>query len=486
MFQSPSPHKQPYKQAAHFEVAEDPFVEAPAASKKPEKPAQAGIANTDSGYHGISGDEMDTEPATQTSEIEPLKSHSPGLTRNNMDENVRNGTSGLSPDYRSTAKSFRYGHGALSGKIDRLKLQLHGNTATKVGQDGETSTPLQPASTLDQSTSATLPDTVEKKTGIISHPDKESMLDDTRTIDDVRSASEGSSPVRALVRKSSLTFAALPARAPLAIKKSIDARHSRTSHLEQFAMAATSRGSYFDSHTEGKSLGGLQPRQRAEEANDDEEMNDNEEGLDLRQTNAPVVDVTMTELHHKSSTQRLHEKINKLGRSNSVVNHGSSPKQSTTPVGSPRRTQKEDQVIASPFITEANTGDVEMADAAPVMAPPPSRNQRQISQTQKTREFCRPVKPSREVAAKPKPKPVAIRVGTLSQRVPLSNATLSSTLQESLPPSIPKQPMAPRKDLPQPTQGSSSNTGFKSSVSSTISKPKGLLAAERKKLQVNE
>ena len=119
------------------------------------------------------------------------------------------------------------------------------------------------------------------------------------------------------------------------------------------------------------------------------------------------------------------------------------------------------------------------------MAPPPARIQSQPSQIQRPKEVRRPVKPAKEIAPKPKPQPVAIRVGTLSQRIPLTNSALSSSLQESLPQQT-KQPAPGKKASNVSSQTSSSSATFKSSVSSATSKPKALLAAERKKEQVSE
>lgn len=71
----------------------------------------------------------------------------------------------------------------------------------------------------------------------------------------------------------------------------------------------------------------------------------------------------------------------------------------------------------------------------------------QSSQPKQLKALRRPVKPAKETASKPKPQPVAIRVGTLSQRIPLSNAALSSTLQDSLAPPQPKQPGLAKKAI---------------------------------------
>jgi hypothetical protein len=116
---------------------------------------------------------------------------------------------------------------------------------------------------------------------------------ETDVFEDVQSPpSDGSSPVRQLVRKSSLSFAALPAREPLTTKKSIGNRTSRTSHLDQ------SRTSYY-----GKSLGG--------------QMNDDEDEMDVDDEFEPKTQQAsqMTQAHNKSYTQRLQDQISMLGQS---------------------------------------------------------------------------------------------------------------------------------------------------------------------------
>lgn len=626
----------------------------------------------------------------------------------------------------------------------------------------------------------------------VDEMDKESVLDDNAPIDESRSPSVGSSPPKALVRKSSLTFAALPAREPLTTKKSIGSRISRTSHLDQ-SKGAINRGSFLGRFTGGKSLGGSRQPEPTPNVGDDDEMD--VDGMD-----APALvreesdgDTKMAKLHSKSSTQRLHDRINMLGKSQparptksipasvssahpaypellpsdlqtqvfehtsdlpasttvtqtadddddwikpppistddssrpklakstsvdvmedirgkhnisdqefgidsqtreatrepsplrqlvavdsnnrevgfsrsvsipivtsplrsglrSEANHVNtyasrieSGNQSTTPVGTPsskrypdgplsasksklqsimktarglftssagvsaqakmetlsppsmrtrgqaqesplgdilpqkpkasrlngelypdlqskspiqatgaRKTrsstekeekrkereakdrqqieqelervqQKEIQALAvvqkhahnsevlttlsqgleqhgkiqtkptrqSPrrmqsqqepkHLTKATEGHVNGLDgnaAAQLMGPPLAHPQNQSSQLR------RPTKPAKEVVPKPKPQPVAIRVGTLSQRIPLNNSALSSSLQESLPSTQPKNPGLGKKASNASIQTSASNTSLKSSVTSTTNKPKALLAAERKKEQVS-
>jgi hypothetical protein len=128
---------------------------------------------------------------------------------------------------------------------------------------------------------------------------------------DMQSPSEdGSSPVRApLVRKSSLTFASLPAREPLT-KQSIGKRTSQTSHLDQ------SRTSYFGRHTGGKSLGNIQREAHKDE--EDEMDIDRAGGAHITRDESDA-DSKLTRMHNKTSTQRLQDQISMLGQSQSQV-----------------------------------------------------------------------------------------------------------------------------------------------------------------------
>ncbi|MCJ1380913.1 hypothetical protein MMC17_004022 [Xylographa soralifera] len=155
---------------------------------------------------------------------------------------------------------------------------------------------------------------IEESMAISLEDDKDSLLEQGQESNAAPSPSEGSSPVRALVRKSSLTFASLPAREPLATKKSIGARVSRTSHLDQTKAVRITGNGYFGRYTGGKSLGSTRQRESAEEGDATDKM-------DVDESNRPVLsreesdgDGKMAMLHNKSSTQRLHERINLLGQ----------------------------------------------------------------------------------------------------------------------------------------------------------------------------
>lgn len=167
------------------------------------------------------------------------------------------------------------------------------------------------------------------------------------------------------------------------------------------------------------------------------------------------------------------------------VEETSYTKQSKPTRQSPRRAQKQQEprkLVDHPGsqLKEAHDSQINHS-----IAPPSNPSQQQPCNIQRSKEPRRPVKPAKEVVPKPKPQPVAIRVGTLSQRIPLTNAALSSTLQDSLPLPPQKQPGPIKKPSTASLQTSASNNSLKSSISSAAPKPKALLAAERKKEQVS-
>ncbi|KAL5090554.1 hypothetical protein Trisim1_004180 [Trichoderma cf. simile WF8] len=126
--------------------------------------------------------------------------------------------------------------------------------------------------------------------------------------DDEQSASEGSSPIRTVVRKSSLNFASLPAREPLTSGKSLGARQSRNSH---FDTGNSSRTSYYQRQTGGKSLGNL--------AKHDPSHEDKADGMEVdAQDASPVYEASEADRpgvnHTKTYTQRLQDQISMLSK----------------------------------------------------------------------------------------------------------------------------------------------------------------------------
>ena len=757
-----TPHKaSPTRLAQAFQVAADPIV-----------PEEKTNANTDSGYHGLPDDEIeidqDVAVVPSSAETHDTLEEFPPKSPLRIQPSVRN----LSERHSTAERSFHSAKEEIS-KGDVTVASLRKNEPSIA----EIENPTEPNEAPSSEQEVPVTDQAEEDAMVIDVLDK--GLDEDLAVDESRSPSQGSSPARALVRKSSLTFAALPAREPLTTKKSIGARTSRTSHLDQ----SKTRGSFLGRFTGGKSLGGT----RQPEPDREDEIND-EMDVSMEKPEKPELfreesegDSKIAQLHNKSSTQRLHDRINMLGKSQAarptksipaaavvtglsypelpnpepqaesarqnavfpsktatasvskdeddddwiqpphiqpntsnrpqlsksisadvmedirgkqtiggqdfghipsyepatkalsplrhaqvqgsrssgqwlsmaatvpqstspaksaeraaskfldgaaalVVDSSTPTNQSTTPLGSPssrryvdgplsasksklqsimktarglfsssagvsaqarmetlsplqtrilrdtqgptianalrskagesglnqsgsdsnvrktrsstekeeRRTESEarasrrseeelesvqrkespnvvtqksmqpqgppgeaaqpqaKQTRQSPRKTQTHQGpkaQPEVVDDDDLishpMGPPASYPPSQQYQLQKPSTLRRPVKPAKEIAPKPKPQPVAIRVGTLSQRIPLSNTALSSSLQESLSQSQPKQPAGGRKPSNASLQTSASNNSLKSSTTSVAPKPKALLAAERKREQVS-
>ncbi|KAB8264225.1 hypothetical protein BDV32DRAFT_118293 [Aspergillus pseudonomiae] len=138
---------------------------------------------------------------------------------------------------------------------------------------------------------------------------KDDMALDDENLDDIGSPSDGSTPDRPPIRKSSLSFASLPAREPLMKKSLGGSRISRTSHIDIAKINNTGGSGFF-----GRQTGGHRSTQAAldENAAHGEKMDlDDDKGGSQEDTDA---DTKASKLHNKSSTQRLHEKISMLGK----------------------------------------------------------------------------------------------------------------------------------------------------------------------------
>lgn len=161
-----------------------------------------------------------------------------------------------------------------------------------------------PRKSLEQSSTPNTPLEQPEIPSISQQTRPESTRDpapvDADGADVTRSPSDGSSPIRPVVRKSSLNFASLPAREPLTSNKSLGTRMSRTSHIEQ------TRTSYFPRHTGGKSIGVRQDEDDADAMDVDED-----EATEAIEEKTQSVFAT----HNKSYTQRLQDQISMLGKS---------------------------------------------------------------------------------------------------------------------------------------------------------------------------
>lgn len=279
--------------------------------------------NHDSGYHDLIEDEMEIdkrataptlnipEPSGQT--VPPLfhvPKTRPSREQSAFDVSFHSAKEELSREPSKEAPNA----------LDRSQISPQATEVQKVARSEDTASPQ-------------LQETEPSHDAIIGTElgDKGSVLDEDVGNESLRSASAGSTPaLKGLVRKSSLTFATLPAREPLTTKKSIGARISRTSHVDP-AKGVMGRRSFLGRITGGKSSGGSRQPEVESETYDNDHMDLDESGRPSTRHEVSDSEAKVTESHNKSSTQRLHERINMLGKSQPARPTKSIPAAATLP-----------------------------------------------------------------------------------------------------------------------------------------------------------
>lgn len=347
----PSPFRQIHfeKPTPKFQVAQDhigPSEDVRSPNKK--STATANNALYDSGYHGSQSfnsaeeepmevDETALPPQSprQSSPLESQTSHAIGAL-DIMEVDAE------SEDRRTTVGSFQSANEEQSLAVNKEGSKLHEEIKPSPAHHTEKNskqspekdelvlpassqkispeksiTPLEPVQPVHEEPLA-LPLSLEEKLAEGDATEERPVSREADvTFDDAQSPSEGSSPIRPIVRKSSLSFASLPAREPLTTKQSIGNRNSRTSHLDQ------TRQSYFGRPTGGKSLGNVPPQANPREEATREGITrmDLDEEISTQKPESTRdqagLESNILEIHNKTSTQRLQDQISKLGQSQS-------------------------------------------------------------------------------------------------------------------------------------------------------------------------
>ncbi|KAE9363851.1 hypothetical protein N431DRAFT_390044 [Stipitochalara longipes BDJ] len=338
----PSPFKQAHfeRPVATFQVAEDEPTQAeeepiPSASKSTQRTQPSPpklIHNTqDSGYHGSQADEApyhnqpvahQPTPKASPARVSPPKSppKAPESIESDDDDDDTNVVIlGRDSEERETTATDGSFHSAKEEQTRKLAEVIPEPEAEKPSHELEqTSHPVleSPLQNRYQPPPSPQKRSPQRQTPLKSSPPKplpvpiEQLpqpipVEEEEQMHDIQSPSEGSSPIRPIRKKSSFSFASLPAREPLTTKQSIGNRVSRTSHIDP------SRASYFGRLTGGKSIGNIRQEDRDDDDMDIDELNGPEARDDT--------DSKMTRLHNKTSTQRLQDQISMLGKSQSNV-----------------------------------------------------------------------------------------------------------------------------------------------------------------------
>ncbi|KAI8963798.1 hypothetical protein F5Y11DRAFT_318023 [Daldinia sp. FL1419] len=268
------------------------------------------VSVVDSGYHGSQSQDVMDVDHVEIDEDEATQPFSPDV--NTQSDNVAFDTSPNQHEYDSPVPHSPNptAHTNNGGDVDTQYFTAHapvGTLSDKIDGPQESTTPA--GSPLR---SPTLFRTSSAKQAAASRAFSAEAEEDAAEVDGMEtvpeeehtgSSSESSSPIRPIVRKSSLNFASLPAREPIT-HKSIGNRVSRTSHLEQ------NRTSYYNRHTGGKSLGRARHDLTDDENDDDMDIDEDPLALEPQQQSVPDNAVT----HNKTYTQRLQDQISKLGQ----------------------------------------------------------------------------------------------------------------------------------------------------------------------------
>lgn len=312
-FSSSPPKNQFQKNIEQFQVAQD--VQKPEA--KPTKAVQGpfgfGKENVDSGYHGSQDDAMDIDLVSVYTKQSPIREASPSKR-----EALGNDTENEAEKRRVTDESFVSAREAPGSKNHSITDDVDAT----IPDENMAVSPLHRSDEETSEGQDQLPKNRTEEMTDNSEPAVPGVFNDEEDDhDDVRSPSDGSSPVKPLVRKSSLTFASLPAREPLA-KKSIGARVSRVSYADLAKFRTSQRlGPESPTHlgrfTGGKSLGASQHSARNDNSDDAAHGNTMELDEPVEKSEDPVKRSTAVEsskAYSMTSTQRLHERINMLGK----------------------------------------------------------------------------------------------------------------------------------------------------------------------------
>ncbi|KAL2817584.1 hypothetical protein BJX63DRAFT_385482 [Aspergillus granulosus] len=288
--------------------------------------------NTDSGYHGMQDEDEDeddemiltqaateTQLSTQPMDLEPI-SLNEVVRRSSVDrrttdasfhsarEEVRNRGETVEPMNIDSPKESRENYTPRPEPVTQPQPSPEPVIEDKPAPKQQAATVQKPEPepkhndepSKEAKSSPVEATNIQPSSPQHTEPEKDEMGLDN--LDDIGSPSDVYSPERPPIRKSSLSFASLPAREPLTSKSIGGSRLSRTSHIEPIRVS-TATGSNYGRQT------GHRMTQAVDEQTEKMDVDDVKEA-----TEESDVDAKATKLHNKSSTQRLHEKISMLGK----------------------------------------------------------------------------------------------------------------------------------------------------------------------------
>lgn len=329
-------------------------------------------------------------------------------------------------------------------------------------------------------------------------------------------SSEPSSPDAPIIRKSILNFAALPAREPLTSKKSLGMKTTRDSHVEQVRLNGAGRASWMNKKGNGKSLSAssrqierqdedlgeeerakvpLNRKRKSESVRDDSQkkskgstdgLNQNKSGIeDMEEASSGETSEAMA-LHNKAYTQRLQDKIQRLGKPREARSFPPSVPQGAG-TGYPELPQDGKEVHSLPKRTKSDPqGQLPHTVNPARWASQPGDEEEWIPMKQESKRQLN--RSNTEETTEPKQKEIeAVRPqsahkwnNTLKQTIdPASIAIPSTTTSESAPIYSLKSPTyPPKRHLPgSPLKSSFSDDWIKAPASPTRPPGEGAISA---------
>lgn len=257
------------------------------------------LSAKDSGYHGTTDEEVDSQAKPDQLNRTQHNGHvvevrvDQKTTAEGADRSTSDGSFVSAKENLALGKPL-----PVNRRLSRPRSRRSSRRSSKVNKSPDDGTTQQQARMQNDGKKA--PAT---KTVAIADPSLASVKDDSKISADAPSTpSDTLSPTKPMFRKSSLNFASLPAREPLA-NKSLGARSSRTSTFEP-----------------SKSVTSSHEQHVTFEAEEEEEETVHADVVKPSEMDKPAVSKQEpeskfdTKAHNLTSTQRLHERINMLNQ----------------------------------------------------------------------------------------------------------------------------------------------------------------------------
>ncbi|KAK5732522.1 hypothetical protein LTR17_010461 [Elasticomyces elasticus] len=322
-----------YDKVAQFQIAEDQGNDEPehrpiSRSRSPQRVGKPG--NTDSGYHGMTEDEMDADAKTETATASSQETEGQKVPLRTEDDARQPLTRLAAAEAgRVSDESFMSAKEEI-GSRNASRAQLRDEPEAEeedIEMHDETAPVDEPV--IEETPAAATAREAE---------DVEIMEDDV--VDDTPHtlSDEASTPGKPLQRKSSFTFSALPAREPLTAKRSMGVRDSQIDTARNSVLARSF----------GTKDAGVAPEQNDDETFEPEQAEE-------------------TLVHSKTTTQLLQERISMLGqikepRMSKSIAHNVLGAPATYPKLPPADAEPEDTIDAAVSAKEDVDMEVEAED----------------------------------------------------------------------------------------------------------------------------